>query len=395
MRLLGPTMRTRALLILVIILLAPLASASEVGFKREESLNGQALNIQAGEVSPSGSNILLVGDDGYVHMISASSPGDRSQDQTIDSSRSARFNDVSWHPNGETALIAGDLGAALRYSLSDNSINAVNGAGSVGSVELTATSWRAGGDLAFFGAKNGNIYSFNEGEGMIQLQDTMSSQVTDIACHLEQNICVVSTLDDGIAVIDRTRELTWLDGTSTDTWVAVDCSDPEYLKCAAFASGRRHVSIILDIQDASKSSTGQVMELLQGSTDFIALSRGYDGTALIHLAPMESVRYRIDADEVFMHIESDAITGYDPEVAGQQIAMMWEIGEDQGWLITNQGLVLEIYPVETRESLGIMETIVFTAVAISVPGVIIGLIFMNSPYLQRKYRQLRGFEKKE
>ena len=326
-------------------------------------MNGQALNIQVGEVSPSGSNILLVGDDGYVHMISASSPGDRSQDQTIDSSRSARFNDVSWHPNGETALIAGDLGAALRYSLSDNSINAVNGAGSVGSVELTATSWRAGGDLAFFGAKNGNIYSFNEGEGMIQLQDTMSSQVTDIACHLEQNICVVSTLDDGIAVIDRTRELTWLDGTSTDTWVAVDCSDPEYLKCAAFASGRRHVSIILDIQDASKSSTGQVMELLQGSTDFIALSRGYDGTALIHLAPMESVRYRIDADEVFMHIESDAITGYDPEVAGQQIAMMWEIGEDQGWLITNQGLVLEIYPVETRESLGIMETIVFTAVA--------------------------------
>ena len=388
-------MRTRALLILVIILLAPLASASEVGFEREESLNGQALNIQAGEVSPSGSNILLVGDDGYVHMISASSPGDRSQDQTIDSSRSARFNDVSWHPNGETALIAGDLGAALRYSLSDNSINAVNGAGSVGSVELTATSWRAGGDLAFFGAKNGNIYSFNEGEGMIQLQDTMSSQVTDIACHLEQNICVVSTLDDGIAVIDRTRELTWLDGTSTDTWVAVDCSDSEYLKCAAFASGRRHVSIILDIQDASKSSTGQVMELLQGSTDFIALSSGYDGTALIHLAPMESVRYRIDADEVFMHIESDAITGYDPEVAGQQIAMMWEIGEDQGWLITNQGLILEIYPVETRESLGIMETIVFTAVAISVPGVIIGLIFMNSPYLQRKYRQLRGFEKKE
>ena len=96
-----------------------------------------------------------------------------------------------------------------------------------------------------------------------------------------------------------------------------------------------------------------------------------------------------------MHIESDAITGYDPEVAGQQIAMMWEIGEDQGWLITNQGLILEIYPVETRESLGIMETIVFTAVAISVPGVIIGLIFMNSPYLQRKYRQLRGFEKKE
>ena len=380
---------------LLIILLAPLVNATEVGFEQENSLDEQGLNIRAGEVSPSGSNILLVGDDGYVHMISASAPGDRSQDQEINSSRTARFNDVSWHPNGETALIAGDLGAALRYSLSDNSIEAVNGAGVTGSIELTATSWRAGGDLAFFGAKNGNIYSFNEGEGMTQLENTFSSEITDIACHIEQNICVVSTLDDGIAVVDRTREVTWLDGTSKYTWIGVDCSDVEYLKCAAFASGRRHVSIVLDIQDASNSRNGTVMQLKQGASDFTAVSRGFDGTTLVHLAPMESVRFKLDIDEAFMHIESDSITTYDVEVAGQGIALIWEIGEDDGWMITNEGLIVKIFPVETYESLGIMETIVFTAVAISVPGVIIGLIFMNSPYLQRKYRQLRGFEKKE
>jgi len=388
-------MRTRAFFMLLIILLAPLVNATEVGFEQENSLDEQGLNIRAGEVSPSGSNILLVGDDGYVHMISASAPGDRSQDQEINSSRTARFNDVSWHPNGETALIAGDLGAALRYSLSDNSIEAVNGAGVTGSIELTATSWRAGGDLAFFGAKNGNIYSFNEGEGMTQLENTFSSEITDIACHIEQNICVVSTLDDGIAVVDRTREVTWLDGTSKYTWIGVDCSDVEYLKCAAFASGRRHVSIVLDIQDASNSRNGTVMQLKQGASDFTAVSRGFDGTTLVHLAPMESVRFKLDIDEAFMHIESDSITTYDVEVAGQGIALIWEIGEDDGWMITNEGLIVKIFPVETYESLGIMETIVFTAVAISVPGVIIGLIFMNSPYLQRKYRQLRGFEKKE
>ena len=388
-------MRTRAVFLILVILLAPIAGASEVGFKQENALAEQGLNIQAGEVSPSGSNILLVGDDGFVHMISASAPGDRSQDQEINSSRTARFNDVSWHPNGETALIAGDRGAALRYSLSDNSIDAVNGAGITGSIELTATSWRPGGDLAYFGAKNGNIYSFNEGEGMLKLEDTKSSEITDISCHLEQNICLATSIDDGIAVIDRTREITWLDGTSSDTWVAVDCADATYIKCAAFASGRRHVSIVLDIQDASQSTTGQVMQLQEGSTDFIALSRGYDGTSLIHLAPMESVRYKLDIDEVFMHIESEPITDFDPEVAGQRIAFMWEIGEDEGWMITNEGSIVEIYPTESRESLGIMETIVFAAVAVSVPGVIIGLIFMNSSYLQRKYRELRGFEKKE
>jgi WD40 repeat protein len=380
---------------MLIVLLAPLATASEVGFSKENSLEMQGLNIRAGEVSPGGSNILLVGDDGFVHMISASNPGERNNDQAIDSSRSARFNDVSWHPNGETALIAGDLGAALRYSLSDNRIEAVNGAGIVGSIELSSTAWRAGGDLAFFGAKNGNIYSFNEGEGMTQLVNTKSSQITDIACHPEQNICIVSSLNDGLAVIDRTREITWLDGTSDDTWVAVDCPDGDYIKCVGFASGRRHVSIVLDIQDASKSTTGKVMQLQEGTTDFISSSRGHDGTSLIHLAPMESVRYKLDIDEVFMHIESSKITSYDPEVAGQRIALMWEVGEDDGWLITNEGLIVDIYPTESRESLGILETVTFAAVAISVPGVILGLIFMNSPYLQRKYRQLRGFEKKE
>ena len=388
-------MRTRAFFLILIVLFAPLVTASEVGFGKENSLEMQGLNIRAGGVSPGGSNILLVGDDGFVHMISASNPGERNNDQAIDSSRTARFNDVSWHPNGETALIAGDLGAALRYSLSDNRIEAVNGAGIVGSIELSSTSWRAGGDLAFFGAKNGNIYSFNEGEGMIQLVNTKSSQITDIACHLEQNICVVSSLNDGLAVIDRTREITWLDGTSDDTWVAVDCPDREYIKCAGFASGRRHVSIVLDIQDASQSTTGKIMQLEEGSTDFISTSRGHDGTSLIHLAPMESVRYKLDVDEVFMHIESSKITSFDPEIAGQRIALMWETSEDDGWLITNEGFILDIYPTASRESLGILETVTFAAVAISVPGVILGLIFMNSPYLQRKYRQLRGFEKKD
>ncbi|CAI8309719.1 MAG: Uncharacterised protein [Candidatus Poseidoniaceae archaeon] len=388
-------MRTKASFILLLLLLAPLASASEVGFENENALDEQGLNIRAGEVSPDRENILLVGDDGYIHMISASAPGDRSQDQDIDSSRSARFNDLSWHPNGQTALIAGDLGAALRYTLNDNSIQAVNGAGKAGSIELSAVSWRAGGDLAFFGAKNGNIYSFNEGEGMTQLEGTMNSEITDIACHLEHNLCLASTLNDGIAVIDRTREVTWLDGTSSKTWVAVDCPDSAFRKCVAFGSGRVHVSIVLDIEDASKSTIEQVLELREGSTEFIATSRGYDGTSLVHLAPMESVRYKTSLDEVFMHMESQAITDYDPEVAGQRIALMWEIGEDDGWMITNEGLIIDIFPVENHESLGIMETIVFTAVAISVPGVIIGLIFMNSSYLQRKYRQLRGFERKE
>ena len=120
----------------------------------------------------------------------------------------------------------------------------------------------------------------------------------------------------------------------------------------SFASGRRHVSIVLDIEDASKSTSNEIMQLVKGSSDFVSVSRGYDGTSLIHLAPMESVRYQLGADEV-SHIESEAITSYDADVAGQRIAFMWEM-EDNGWVVTNEGSIVEIYPTETRESLGIM-----------------------------------------
>ena len=95
-----------------------------------------------------------------------------------------------------------------------------------------------------------------------------------------------------------------------------------------------------------------------------------------------------------MHMEAQAITEHDPEVAGQRIALMWETGEDDGWMITNEGLVIKIYPTDGVEIIGGM-LIMGWVVVISVVGTVIGLIFMNSPYLQRKYRQLRGFEKKE
>ena len=186
------------------ILILPLASASDVKFAELTPLSPQDLALNAGDVSPDGDTVLVVGSEGFIHGLSGNEPGDRGKDISIDSGRSASFNDVAWHPNGETALIAGELGAALRYVHSDQTIESLSGATIVNGIELTTVEWRAGGDLAFFGATNGNIYSFNQGEGLTEIEGSMNSTITDIACHLEQNICVVTTLEDGIGVIDRT-----------------------------------------------------------------------------------------------------------------------------------------------------------------------------------------------
>ena len=394
-------MRKIVAIVLIGVLLLPMTSASEVKFADLTPLSSQNLALKAGDVSPDGSTVLVVGSEGFIHAFSANEPGDRTKDISIDSGRSAAFNDIAWHPNGQTALIAGDLGAALRYVHSDQTIESLNGAALVNGIELTNVEWRAGGDLAFFGAKNGNIYSFNQGEGLSEIEGSMNSTITDIACHLEQNICVVTTLEDGIGVIDRTRELTWISGTSNQAWMAIDCPQPTLYTCTGFASERQYLLVRLDISDASKS-TGDLdgdgkteARLLEdGDSDFIKLSRGYDGTTLVHMAPMESVRYQPKLNEIFIHTSSEDLTKFNPTVAGESITLLWEKGENDGWMLTNYGKIVEITPDEITPSLGIMETIVFTAVAISVPGVIIGLIYMNSPYLQRKYRQLRGFDKK-
>jgi|TARA_B100001094_G_scaffold183656_1_gene177971 hypothetical protein len=397
----APTMRNVIAIALIGILLLPLASASDVTFSELTPLSSQNLDLNAADVSPDGNTVLVVGSDGFVHAISADEPGEREKDISIDSSRSASFNDVAWHPNGETALIAGELGAALRYVHSDQTIESLSGATMLNGIELTNVEWRAGGDLAFFGAVNGNVYSFNQGEGITELEGSMNSTVTDIACHIEENICVLATIEDGIGVIDRTRELTWISGTSSQTWMAIDCPVSTVYLCTGFASGRQYLSIRLDIEDASKS-TGDLdgdgeteARLLEdGDSDFIKLSRGYDGTTIVHMAPMESVRYEPKINEVFLHTSSEELTSFNPTVAGESITLIWEKGENDGWMLTTTGKIVKITPDDTTPSLGIMETIVFTAVAISVPGVIIGLIYMNSPFLQRKYRQLRGFDKK-
>lgn len=397
----APTMRKIIAIALIGILLLPLASASDVTFSDLTPLSSQNLDLNAADVSPDGNTVLVVGSDGFIHAISANEPGEREKDISVDSSRSASFNDVAWHPNGETALIAGELGAALRYVHSDQTIESLSGATILNGIELTNVEWRAGGDLAFFGAENGNVYSFNQGEGVTELEGSMNSTVTDIACHIEQNICVLTTLEDGIGVIDRTRELTWISGTSSQTWMAIECPVSSVYVCSGFASGRQYLSIRLDIEDASRS-TGDLdgdgeteARLLEdGDSDFIKLSRGFDDTIIVHMAPMESVRYEPKINEVFLHTSSEELTSFNPTVAGESITLIWEKGENDGWMLTTTGKIVKITPDDTTPSLGIMETIVFTAVAISVPGVIIGLIYMNSPFLQRKYRQLRGFDKK-
>jgi hypothetical protein len=361
----------------------------------EESLSESDIGILAGDVSPNGESVLLVGKDGYAREISALKADDRSRDVELLSGRDVDLNDISWHPRGQAALIAGDLGIALRYETSDNSVTLVNGTGSIIGHNLTTVEWRHAGDYAYFGAQGGGVWKFAEGIGFVALDDSRNSTITGISCHRNIDSCVMSTLEDGLAVIGPTHNLTWLSGTSSHTWVDVDCAEPILNECLGFASGLRTGIIKINSIDSTKSSAKNPVQYTTLEGDFTKISRGHDSTSIIILAPFSTVRQYPVEDDAYVQISSQDASTWDPVISGRSISFIWENSFNSGFIITSFGNVISFDPPSEEVAESLVVVIIGYVVVISVPGVILGLIYMNSKTMQNYYAKLRGFDKKK
>ncbi|MEJ6562206.1 MAG: hypothetical protein QNL85_00665 [Euryarchaeota archaeon] len=382
------------MLLLMLVPSVPAEPESLIQLKLEDTLEDQDIGINTGAVSPDGLTVLIAGEDGYARLLSAPNAGDRSGDIELNSGRSQSFNDVAWHPRGNTALMAGDVGMAMRYSAEDYSIGPVNGSGAVFGLDLTTVEWRPAGDYAYFGAVDGSIWQFSEGTGLVALEGSGNSEVTDISCHRQENICIATTLSNGMAVIDQTHAITFLSGSSSQTWIGVDCADPTLNECVGFASGLKTQAIRLDLVDASKSTTENLMQYGSLSGDFTAVSRGHDGSTLIHMAPFATVRQQPQISEAFAQIIAEDAVDWDPVVAGRSISVVWENEHREGFIITSFGNIVSFSPdvgVEVDNSL--MTLAVLAAVVVAVPGTILGLIYMNSKTMQRWYMNWRNRSK--
>lgn len=384
-----------AILLLPIVVAEP---SSVIQITSSSTLEENDIGINSGSISPDGEAVLLVGKDGYAHRISAIKPLDRSKDIELNTGTAKEFQDVAWHPRGNTALITGESGMALRYDTYDHSISNVNGSGAVNGLDMTSVAWRTSGDYAYFGAVDGSIWKFSEGSGFEKLDSyEKPSPVSDIACHRTNNICVVVTLNDGIAVIGKDHHVTWMGNTNSETWMAVDCADPTLSECVAFASGLKTKAIHLNFEDSSLSygKTTMVLPTLEG--DLTGVSRGSDSSSLIHLTPFGLVRQQPITSDAYAQLVYSDVEEWDAVVAGRAIKLTWENKPLNGYFITDYGNIIAFQPATVEIDNSIMTMMILIAVAVSVPGVIIGLIFMNSPFLQRKYaeRRKRIWKKKE
>jgi hypothetical protein len=375
-------------MLLILLMPTSLAENDNVDLKLESSLTDSDAGITGAETSPNGESLLIVGLDGFAHLISAKNAGDRSLDIELNSGRQNNFNDVAWHPRGEAALIAGDLGTAMRYEKIDHGITVVNGTGAILGRNMTAVDWRSAGDYSYFGAEDGSLWRFSEGTGFM-LVDSVNSEITGISCHKSYDICVVSTLADGLGVIGQTHNISWLSGTKTDTWIDVDCPDSQLKECIAYGSGLRLMPILLNTIDHSNSDTGEMVQYPSLNGDFISTSPGYASSSLIHVAPFATVRYDALENSAKVQISSDQMLEWDSVIAGRQIAHVWETGFNDGYIMTTSGNIISFEPKLIEIDNTMLTTIILVAVSVSVPGVILGLIYMNSPFLQKKYINFR------
>ena len=383
-------MRRLALFLTVLFMMPLAASASEpertVDINIERRLANFDLGINGGEISPDGSKVLIFGEDGYAHLLSAENADDESTDIRLENETTNSLKAAGWHPAGKSALLVGSSGTVLRFNSTNYALGEAEGSTSMAGKNINAVHFTAGSSVAYLGTDDGQIWKYYA-DTFTLLDDQASSRITDIDCLKNKNICVLGTLNDGIAVIDQSDKVTWISNSKFHTWVGIGCEDPTMNSCTGFASGMKTASIEIDILDSTKSTLGPVIILGQLDGDLIGDNSAVDSSSIISLAPLGMVRWNQYTEDAFLMFSNDNASDEDVMLAGDSFATAWEISENNGFLVTSQGRVVSFEPASEIDD-GEVPYILVILVALCVPGVFIGLIYWNSPWLQKKYANL-------
>tara|TARA_B100000700_G_scaffold331074_1_gene461198 strand:+ start:6094 stop:7263 length:1170 start_codon:yes stop_codon:yes gene_type:complete len=386
----------RVAVLLTILMLSSLVSASPeitVDISLERKLTDFDLGVNGGAISPDGTSVLIYGEDGYAHLLSAESADDESTDVRLENETVNALNDATWHPGGKSALIVGDDGTVLRFNSTNFALGEAEGSLVMAGKNINAIAFTAGSSVAYLGTDDGQIWKYYA-DTFTMINDEASSRITDIDCLKNKNICVLGTLNDGVAVIDQADTITWLPNSRYHTWVGIGCEDATMNSCTGFASGKKAASIDIDILDSTQSELGEIIILGQLEGDSIADNEAADSSSVIALAPLGMVRWNQYSQEAFLMFSNDNATEEDVLLAGDSYAVAWENSEYSGFLVTGQGRIVSFEPASEADD-GEIPNILIILVALCVPGVFIGLIYWNSPWLQRKYASLFSRKKKD
>ena len=378
---------------LILFLLVSVQGESVVKSDTVVSISEEPVFLNA--LDSNGQESLAIGDEGIVFLIPNKNPENSLK---LDSITDQDLNAVDFHPAGN-AFIVGDMGRVLRYDYQDQRLSNVSGTGLVEISTLTAVAWNTNGGWAYIAADSGRIWRFRslaDGGEMYALETTRESSVTAIDCHPVVRLCVVATESDGIAIIDDEHEVTWLGGGAA-IWNDIECSQGNIPVCVAIGSNRNIGTIYLDDSTQGVSNLDAVI-LSDLSGEFTKICGHSENRMMIVTTPYGLIDHRPDSQESFPWYDHVDAANQQLEIATRPIVCSWSTSLAEGWILNSRGDAINFVPIEIDDPLltSLAGYTLAVVVVVSVPGIVLGLIFMNSPKMQASYnrwrRKRKGFE---
>ncbi len=379
--------RPRVILVLFLaFLVVPVHAESVVKSDETVTLSDESIFLNA--LDSNHIESLAVGEEGVVFSIPNDSPQEAIQ---LESITDQNLNAVDFHPAGN-AFIVGDLGRVLRYDYQDQRLSNVSGTSLVEISTLTSVAWNTNGAWAYIAADSGRIWRFRslvDGGEMYALENTRESPVKAIDCHSVVRLCVVVTESDGIAIIDAEHEVTWLGGTAT-IWNDVECASDNIAVCVAVGANRYIGTIRLD--DSSNGETILDAEMLSELESELSSICGHsEDRMMIGTTPYGLIDFRPSSEDAFPWYEHSDAAVQQLEITTSPVVCSWSTSEATGWLLNSRGEAISFVPIEIENPLltSLAGYALAVVVVISVPGIVVGLIFMNSPKMQAAYSRWR------
>ena len=198
----------------------------------------------------------------------------------------------------------------------------------------------------------------------------------------------MATVDDGFAIIDEGHAVGWLTQTAAQTWIGIDCASPVLNECVGFASGLTSSVVRINTLDARQSTVQTPVPI-----DLLWASMSMSPVAMT--GPVWFISPRSGWFET--PLTGDSFTVLVPEDAAAvgRNCRSWPVrhlgtGLHRGFIITDFRQCHQIHPAVEEVEMNIIDVLVLGALSMfPLPGVILGLIYMNSPWMQRKYREWR------
>ena len=395
--------RSRPLLVAAVLLLLllptpALAHNEVVELTHIRVIEMRDIGIEESELSPDASDVLLVGLEGWAHLLDAVDPN---VEVELNSNDEDDLRDVDWHPRGNTALIVGDSGTMLRYAREDHSITHVSGsAGSLYGQDLSDVSWDGPGNWAYLGGPGGLLMRYREngttGEGEFHALDgSRSSDITAIDCHsVMHSHCAVSTRSDGIALIDVNHTVHWLPTSDGTDWADVICPNAQLNRCVAVGRDQTVGVVLLDVNDAGNTEFHS--KRVETTGQFTGVQVRDENSLLLTTAPLGYVDWLLEdgsdqLGQAYPWIDNDHVgdEGALMLLRNQRIIGGWSDTSETGFGITSFGTVFHYAPPSDPLSDKLSSAIAPLLVIVAVPGVVLGLIYMSSPKLQKWYMDRR------